>query len=149
MIARTTFGRSLAVALSVAVSQLAGSLAQAATPHVVDAQQMASRLAARAAEREAQVKLVENALDTAVAQKQAGAMGLNVGKLRAAVPHLSDTELQDLSQRAGRVNDVAAGHGTDDGLVIVAAVLLLAGLAILVAVGGYDDGYYDDCGCYY
>lgn len=145
MIARTTLGRSVAVVLSLALTQV-GSLAQAATTHVVDTQQMAGRLAERAAEREAQVKLVQHALDTEAARQQASAMGLRLDRMRAAVPHLSDGELQDLSRRAEHVNDVAAGHHDDDGLVILALILLLAGLAILAAVG--DTGYYDDCGCY-
>lgn len=149
MIARTTLGRPLAVVLSLSLSQLAVPAAQAAAPHVVDPQKVAARLAERAAAREAQVKLVEQALDATATRQQAGVMGLSVERLRAAVPHLSDNELQDLSQRAARVKDVTAGHhGSDDGLVILAVVLLLAGLAILVAAGGYDDSYYDDCGCY-
>ena len=73
-------------------------------------------------------------------------MGLNASKLRAAVPHLSDAELQDLSARAQGTKDLAAGHHNDS-LAIVGLVLLLAGLAVLVAVADPDD-YYDDCYCY-
>jgi hypothetical protein len=73
-------------------------------------------------------------------------MGLQADRLRAAVPHLSDAELLDLSQRAEKVKDVAAGYH-DDGLAIVGLVLLLAGLAVLVAVSEGDE-YYDDCYCY-
>jgi hypothetical protein len=74
-------------------------------------------------------------------------MGVSAEKLAAAVPHLSDKELQDLSQRASRSKDVVAGHGGDSAIIILGVVLLLAGIAVLVAVG--DDGYYyDDCYCY-
>jgi hypothetical protein len=137
----------VAVVLSLALSQV-GGLAQAATTHLADAQQVAARLAERAAAREAQVKQVEEALASEAAGQQAKAMGLSLGKMRAALPHLSDSELADLSQRATHVKDLAAGHHNDDGLVILGVILLLAGLAILVAV---NDGstYYDDCGCYY
>jgi Flp pilus assembly protein TadB len=147
VIARSTFGRSLAVALAAMVSQAVAPLAQAAAPHLVDAQQMASRLAEEQAARESRVRLVQDVLDSGRARQQAGLMGFNLGKMRAAVPHLTDGELKDLGARATQVNDVAAGHGDNDGLVIVGIVLLLAGLAVLVAVGD-TGGYYDDCYCY-
>jgi len=43
---------------------------------------------------------------------------------------------------------VTAGHSTNDGIVIIGLVLLLAALVVLVAAGDYNDGYYDDCYCY-
>lgn len=144
--ARTILGRSVAVFLSVALSQVAAPVAQAATSHLVDSDQVVSRLMSQAKTREAKVKLFQDALATPEARSQARVLGVSSEKLRRAVPHLSDKELADLSQRATSVKDVAAGHRSNDGLVILGLVLLLAGLAVLVAVG--DDGYYDDCGCY-
>lgn len=145
MIARTTFGRIVSVALAVSVSQAFAPVAFAAGSHLVDKQQVAARLAEESAARQARVELVQSVLDRSDARRQASLFGFNAERMRAAVPHLSDTELKDLSQRAANVKDVAAGYH-DDGLVIVGIVLLLAGLAVLVAVNGGD--YYDDCYCY-
>ena len=148
MITRTPLGRGLAVLLCLGLSQL-GAPVTAAAEHVVGKDLVSTRLAARAAERAAQVQLVDQALSTPEAAQQAKSMGADVGRLRAAVPHLSDSELADLSQRAANVKDVAAGHGSNDALAIVGLVLLIAGLVVLVAVGDdYDDYYYDDCYCY-
>lgn len=146
MIARTNFGRILSVVLAVSVSQALAPVALAAGAHIVDTQQVTARLAEAAAVRQERVKLVQDVLDRGDVRQPAGVLGLNVERLRAAVPHLSDTELQDLSRRAAGVKDLAAGYH-DDGLLIVGLVLLLAGLAVLVAVGGEED-YYDDCYCY-
>lgn len=143
MIARTTFGRILAVALAACVSPAPAALATGS--HLVDTRQVAARLAEESAARRARVAQIQDVLERGETRRQAGLLGLDVQRLRAAVPHLSDAELQDLSQRAANVKDVAAGYH-DDALVIVGIVLLLAGLAVLVAVG--DDGYYDDCYCY-
>ena len=41
----------------------------------------------------------------------------------------------------------ATEEASNDGLIIAGIVLLLAGVAVLVAVGN-DDYYYDDCYCY-
>ena len=149
VIARTTVGRGLAVALSLAVSQIAAPAAQAATTHLVDPGQVVQRLVEGAKSREEKVQLFQRALSTPEARQQAKAMGVDADKLRAGVPHLSDTELQDLSRRAANTKDVVAGHrgGGDSGLVILGIVLLLAGVALLVALSDYDD-YYDDCYCY-
>jgi len=42
---------------------------------------------------------------------------------------------------------VVAGHSSDDGLVILGLVLLLAGRLVLLAVSG-DSTYDDGCYCY-
>src|SRR5262249_43180807 len=102
VIARTRLGRSIAVALSIALSQIAAPRAQAAdaaapAAHLLKSDQVTARLAERAAERQAQVALVQDVLGGSEARKQAGAMGVDVEKLRSAVPHLSDGELKDLS----------------------------------------------------
>lgn len=162
MLVRTTLGRTLAVSLSLALSQLTAPLAQAAegaaspagaaaaaapAGHLVDPGTMAARLVARARSREEKVRLFQDALARPEVQKQARSMGLSPDRLHAAVPHLSDKELADLSARAGRAKDVVAGHSSNDGLAILGLLLLLAGVAVLVAVS-YDDGYYDDDYCY-
>jgi hypothetical protein len=137
--------RVVATTLSFALLGMGGPPVQAA-PHVVPPQDIAKRRFEKAQTREARQRLFQDALATPQAQKQARAMGLDPAKLRAAVPHLSDEELLDLQARALRAKDVRAGHGVD-GLAILGIMLLIAGLAVLIAVA--DDGYYDDyCYCY-
>jgi hypothetical protein len=155
--ARTTWGRALAVWLSVGVAQVAVPAAAPAAPapalssgHLVDHSEVARRLLERAKTRDERVKLFQEALGTPEARQKARAMGADPERLRAAVPHLTDRELADLSARAGQVKDVAAGHGGNDALVLLGVLLLVAGVAVLLAVGGdyYEDDYWDDCWCY-
>jgi hypothetical protein len=139
-------GRVLAAALALSLAGLAAPRAFAAN-HLVSPELVARRLLEAAETREARQKLYVDALATPQAEKQARAMGLDPKRLRAAVPHLSDAELQDLSARALRAKDVRAGHG-NDGLAILGIMLLIAGVAVLIAVAN-DDYYYDDyCYCY-
>jgi len=156
--ARTTWGRALAVWLSVGLSQVAAPAVAPAAPapgvsegHLVDQGQVARRLLERAKTRDERLKLFQDALGTPEARQKARAMGVDPDRLRAAVPHLTDRELADLSTRAAQVKDVAAGHGGSDGALILLGVLLLvAGIAVLVAVSDdyYHDDYWDDCWCY-
>ena len=158
MNARTTFHRALAVWLSVGLvhaaipARAAETAAPSGSAHVVDQGEVARRLIESAQTREQRIRLFQDALSTAEAQKKARAMGADPARLRAAVPHLTDRELADLSARATQVKDVAAGHGGggDGALILVGVLLLVAGIAVLVAVSGdgYYDDYYDDCWCY-
>ncbi len=160
MFARTTWGRALAVWLSVGLTQAALPAAAPAAPapglangHLVDQGQVARRLLERAKTRDDRVKLFQEALATPEARQKARSLGADPDRLRAAVPHLTDRELADLSARAAQVRDVAAGHGGGNGALIMLGVLLVvAGVAVLVAVENdhhYDDDYYwDDCWCY-
>jgi hypothetical protein len=144
--ARTVLGRTLAVLLSLGLSQVVTPAAYA-DGHLLRSDQASAAVAEHAAARAAQAKVVRAVLSTDEARRQAGVLGASLSKLRDAVPHLSDAELADLSARAANVKDVAAGHHDDDALIILAIVLVVAGVALLVAAG--DNGYYDDCGCYY
>ncbi len=108
----------------------------------------ARRLLESARTREQRVKLFQDALATPEARRQALARGVDPDRLRAAVPHLTDRELADLSARALQVKDVAAGHHHDDeGLIVLGVLLLVAGIAVLVATT-HDHWGYDDCGCW-
>jgi hypothetical protein len=151
VIARTFLGRSLAVALSLGISQFAtptpAAAAPAASTHMVDSGQVVARLLETARTRDEKVKLFQDALSTPEARSKAKSMGYDPDRLVAAVPHLSDAELADISQRAQNVKDVAAGHHhSDEGLIILGIILLVAAIVIIAAAA--SDGYYGNCGCY-
>jgi hypothetical protein len=149
MIARTVIGRTMAVALAIGLSHVGIPLAQA-TPQIVSQSEMAARLLEHAQSREQRIRLFQEALGTPEAQAQARTMGLDPARLQTAIPHLSDSELAELAERAANVEDVTAGHyrhrGDNSGLVIIGVALLLTGLIILAAVVEDD---YDDCDCWW
>lgn len=158
MNARTTLHRALAVWLSAGLVHAAAPVRAAETAtggpaaHVVDQGEMARRLLDGANTREQRIKLFQDALATSEAQQRARAMGADPVRLRAVVPHLTDRELAELSSRAAQVKDVAAGHGSNDGaLILVGVLLLVAGIVVIAATyhdSYYDDDYWDDCWCY-
>ena len=149
---KTIGGRTLAVALSVALSQAWAPVAQAAS-HLVDPSDMTARLVDQARSRQEKVELFQKALAAPEVKERAEAMGVDAEELAKTIPHLSDQELADLTERATRAQDVAAGHrgvyGPDAALVMLGIGLLVAGIIILALVLDddyyYDDYYYDDC----
>jgi pyruvate/2-oxoglutarate dehydrogenase complex dihydrolipoamide acyltransferase (E2) component len=151
---KTTAGRTLAVALTVALTGLAVPRVQAA-PHLVSPNDMAARLVEQASSRQEKVELFQKALAVPEVREKAKSMGVDAERLSRAIPHLTDQELADLAQRATKAEDVAAGHHGHDGdaaLVLIGVALLVAGIIILAAVldeyDYYDDYYWDDC-CYW
>jgi hypothetical protein len=153
---KTIGGRTLAVALSIALTNLAVPIAQAA-PHLVSPSDMTARLIEQAHSRQERVELFQKALAVPEVREKAKAMGVDAERLSRAVPHLSDKELADLAQRATRAQDLAAGHrghgGGEATLVILGVALLVAGIIILAAVldeyDYYDEYYWDDCDCWW
>lgn len=155
MIVRTTWGRALAVGLSLGLSQVAtpalyaAAGPEAAPRHVLDQGQVARRLLENARTRDERIKLFQDALATPDARVRARALGADPERLRAAVPHLSDRELAELSARATQVKDVAAGHGGgDSALVLVGVLLLVAGIVVIAAATNDHYDYTNDCWCY-
>ena len=149
---RTSLAKTVAVGAS-ALLLYATAPAHAAT-HAVDMQQAATRLVEQAQTRQERIALFQRALAQPEVRDRAASMGVNADKLANTIPHLTDAELDDLAQRAAKVQDVAAGHrrhGANPGLIIFGTALLLTAIVVLaVAAGddGYYDDYYDDCGCW-
>jgi hypothetical protein len=158
VIARTTWGRALAIWTSIGVAQAAVPLAHAApTPsagdHLVDQSQVARRLLESARTRDERVALFQAALGTEEARQKARSLGADPDRLRAAVPHLSDSELADLASRAALVRqDVAAGHhtrGPEAALIVAGVLLVVAGIVVLAAVADeHHSDDWDDCDCW-
>jgi hypothetical protein len=138
MMIRTALGRTVAVCLSIGLSQGLAPVAQAATTHLVDQGSVADRLLDNAKTRQEKIDLFQKALSTPEAKSQAKLMKLDSERLRAAVPHLSDQELQDITQRAHNARDITAGYyHDDDGLAAVGIILLVAAAAILIVVADH------------
>ena len=124
-------------------------------PRMVDRQFALTRLLDAAKTREERVALFQRALDAPEVKDRARAMGLDAGRVRAAIPHLSDKDLADLADRASRAKDVKAGHsshGSDSGVIILGVALLIAAIVVVAVLAdetGCGDYYYeDDCCCW-
>jgi hypothetical protein len=149
---KTVVGRCLAAMTSLALVHATAPIVQAA-PHLVKPSDMTARLVEQAQSRQEKVELFQSALALPEVKAKAEALGLNAEKISSKIPHLSDTELADLSARALRVKDVSAGHrhdGDNGGLVILGVALLLVAVIVLAAAGGDLDDWddWDDCDCW-
>ena len=149
---KTTVGRSLAGILSLALVHATAPIVQAA-PHLVKPADMTARLVEQAQSRQEKIELFQNALALPEVKAKAGALGLDAQKISNQIPHLSDSELADLSARALRVKDVSAGHRDhygNGGMVILGVALLLAAVIVLAAAAGDADYWddWDDCDCW-
>jgi hypothetical protein len=105
-----------------------------AQDHLVSRQDTASQLKEAAAERAHHLATLDATLALPQAHQAAAVAGFDVGKLRAGLPQLSDTDLRELSARAAALRaDPAAGHyryhDAVEGLLFIA---LLAAIALVI-----------------
>jgi len=99
-----------------------------ADDHLVSPQQIQSLLTGAAAERRQNIATLERTLSTPAAEQAAGRVGADLGRVRQALPALTDAEARDLAVRAAALDrDPAAGLlGTvTDLLVLVLLVVLI------------------------
>src|SRR5262245_42230729 len=88
-----------------------GALPVGAGDHLVSPGAVDSRMAAAAQARTQNVAAIDQALSSPRAVKTARSAGIDLAKIRAAVPSLSDQELRDLAARAASLrSDVVAGQ---------------------------------------
>jgi hypothetical protein len=126
-----TLRKSLAVLAAAVLVTSAVSGPIQAQQHVVPPEAAQARLAEAAAERARQVAAVNSVLATPEASAAVTALGQDMGRLRAAVPALSDSELRDLAVRAEALQtDPVAGLDSDIRQLLI--IFLIVAIVILV-----------------
>ena len=78
-----------------------------------------------------QVALVDRVLSSSAAASAASALGTDIGRVRAALPALSDAELQDLARRATAL-DADPVAGLDDDIRTLLIIFLIVAIVIMV-----------------
>jgi hypothetical protein len=126
-------GIPLALALTLLVAAVPGL---EAAPHVVDPAEVSARVTAQQRLRHERIALFQAALDLPGVREQARSAGADPERLKAAVPHLSDTELADIARRAEGLADVVAAGDEDDHtkracLVATGVLLIPVGYLVL------------------
>ena len=102
-----------------------------AQQHVVAPEAAQARLAEAAEQRARQLAVVDSILATPEASAAAAALGQDTGRLRAALPALSDAELSDLAARAEALQaDPVAGLDSDIRQLLI--IFLIVAIVILV-----------------
>jgi hypothetical protein len=99
--------------------------------HLVSTDAASARLAEAAARRDRQIGVLDRALSSSQAASMASTLGTDIGRVRAALPALSDAELQDLSARAAAL-DTDPVAGLDDDIRTLLIIFLVAAIVILV-----------------
>ena len=99
--------------------------------HLVSPEAASARLAEAAAVRQGRIALVDRVLSSSEAASAASAMGTDIGRVRAALPALSDAELQDLARRATAL-DADPVAGLDDDIRTLLIIFLIVAIVIMV-----------------
>jgi hypothetical protein len=102
-----------------------------AAQHLVPREAVARAVAAADSERSADLAAVDRALSTPAAQAAAARVGVDVVRLRQAVPTLENGELRDLALRAQALEQNPVAGVTDDVNQLLVIFLIVA-IVILV-----------------
>ena len=127
--------KSLAVlAASAAFLSLPAGYA-AAGDHIVTPDAVQSRLSEAVAQRAQNVATVQEVFSTPIALEAAATLGADLGRVRAGVGQLSDTELSDLAARASVLQgDPVAGAMTRNQSLLITAALILVVIILLLSI---------------
>jgi hypothetical protein len=119
---------------------LALALPASARSHVVAPAEVEARVLAAEAARARDLATVNDALSSPEVAWVAREAGIDVERLRGAIPALTSDELEDLAARARALElDPAAGAGKMTYLLVGAALLLV--IIVIAASGGGSGGY--------
>ena len=123
-------GRIIIAAVAIAATAWAASAG--CGEHLVDVGAAEAVVQRAATERAAHVTAIQGALRAPAATRAARAMGVSLGRVRAAVPTLTDGELHDLAARAAAIQSDPAAGGVDPWVNEVLVVILIVGIVVLV-----------------
>jgi hypothetical protein len=119
------FARAVISTTVVAVILLLGAAVRA-DEHVVDPATRDARLMPHVKQRAEDVATLRRLLESKSATRAAHAAGLDIRRVSAVVPVLSDAELRDLARRAEALNsDPRAGMSKKGRLIVLAVVVVL------------------------
>jgi hypothetical protein len=123
------------LALAAVAATLLSCPAVEGADHIAAPDAVQARLEEAAAQRTADLAAVEAVLATPLAEETAARMGTDIGRVRAAVPSLSDAELADLSARAAALqSDPVAGMDRQMRLLLMIALILVIIVLVLAIV---------------
>jgi hypothetical protein len=122
-------------AILVLAAMLLGSAGARADDHLVPRGAAQAALSDAAAQRARDIAAVDATLASPRARQVAGKAGLDVDRIRGALPHLGEAELRDLSRRAAALEaDPAAGYHADysDEIGLLVFIALAGALALVL-----------------
>jgi hypothetical protein len=130
--ARSEWFRAFALSLVILIAVPSGLWAE--TAHVVSPAELQKQAMAATQTRQQNVEKVRQFLSTPVAERAMQESHIDSGKVKNAIPNLSDDELAQLAARADKAQqDFAAGYLTtrDIALIVLAVVVII--LIIVIA----------------
>lgn len=106
--------------------------------HLVSRGAVNQRLADAATERARNLARVDAVLASPRASKAAAIGAVDLNRVRASLPRLSDADLRDLSERAAALEtDPVAGHYHDAEDALVFVIVISAAALVLIAVADH------------
>jgi hypothetical protein len=127
-----------AFAVLALLALVSGPVMASPDDHVVSRATIDQKLAGAAADRARNLASVNEALSSPNAARAAASVGVDVDRVRRALPRLSDADLRDLSKRAAALRtDPLSGHRRhyhdyDDSVELLLLVALIGAIALIV-----------------
>ena len=127
------------IAMLALISMLFAAPLVGADDHVVSRGAADQKLADAATERARNVATLDALLHAPGADKAAAVAGLDLGRARASLPRLSDSDLSDLAQRAAalKADPVAGYHEHAIGAMVLVMVFAAMALVLIAAADHY------------
>lgn len=127
---RRTWSLGALAALVLAATPLAAQQTEAQDRHVVDREEAWEAMAERADRAEEQREMIRSVLDRPEVEATAEAHGLDLTRAQDAVSTLDGEELQQVAQRAERLDEALTGGA--DTVVISTTTIIIALLVLLI-----------------
>jgi hypothetical protein len=109
-----------------------------ADDHLAPRGAVKQRLEDAASDRVRDLARVEGVLASSHASRAAAIAGVDLNRVRASLPQLSDADLRDLSQRAAALgSDPVAGHYDEAEDALVFIIVVSAAALVLIAVADH------------
>ena len=125
-----------AIATTLVAIVLFPSVPVRAEEHLVDSATRNARLMPQVKQRTEDLVALRRLLESKSATCAAHAAGLDIRRVSAVIPVLSDAELRDLARRAAALDsDPRAGMGKKGWLIVLAVFVVLAGVVFVASLG--------------